>query len=102
MKSGFIGLSAWELACHALPTTVFAVQRLFALSVSVRYRPSQTVLPGTQRARPVWSIATLLSGLGQYGVDVGGGRDRSSVGYSIARKSVSRAPASARCCLPLL
>jgi hypothetical protein len=29
-------LSAWELACHALPTTVFAVQILFALSVSAR------------------------------------------------------------------
>ena len=39
--------------------------------MSVRHRPSQTVLPGTQRARPVWSAATLLSGLGQYGVDAG-------------------------------
>jgi hypothetical protein len=66
-----LGLSAWELACHALLTTVFAVQKLFALSVSVRYRPSQTVLPGTQRARPVWSTATLLLGLGQYCVDAG-------------------------------
>ena len=33
------GLSAWELACHALSTTVFAAQRLFTLSVSTRYRP---------------------------------------------------------------
>jgi len=39
--------------------------------VSVRYRPFQTVLSGTQRARPVWSIATLLLGLGQYCVDAG-------------------------------
>jgi hypothetical protein len=44
-------LSAWELACHALPTTVFAAQRIFALSVSDRYRPSPTVPSGTQRAR---------------------------------------------------
>jgi hypothetical protein len=49
-KSG-PGLSAWELACHALPTTVFAAQRIFALPVSARYRPSPTVPSGTQRAR---------------------------------------------------
>lgn len=47
-----IGLSAWELARHAVPTTAFAAQRLFALSVSARYRPSQTMPSGTQRARP--------------------------------------------------
>jgi hypothetical protein len=41
------------------------------LSVSVRCRPSQPLLPGTQRTRSVWSAATLLSGLGQYGVDAG-------------------------------
>jgi hypothetical protein len=46
-----VGLSAWELDCHAFPTTAFAAQRLFALSVSARYRPSQTVPSGTQRAR---------------------------------------------------
>jgi hypothetical protein len=46
-----LALSAWELACHALPTTVFAVQRLFALSVSARYKPYQTVPSGMQRAR---------------------------------------------------
>ena len=46
-----LALSAWELACHALPTIVFAVQRLFALSVSARHRPSQTVASGTQRVR---------------------------------------------------
>ena len=39
--------------------------------MSVRYRPSQTVLSGTQRARPVWSTAALLPGLGQYRVDAG-------------------------------
>ena len=44
-------LSAWELACHALPTTVFAAQSKFALSVSARYRPPQTMASGTQRAR---------------------------------------------------
>ena len=54
-------LSAWELVCHALPTTVFAAQRLLALSVSTRYRPSQTVLSGTQRARPVWGDPSLVS-----------------------------------------
>jgi hypothetical protein len=47
----YLGLSAWELACHALPTTVFAAQGLFALSVSARYRPPRTVASGTQRAR---------------------------------------------------
>src|SRR5438034_5854071 len=47
-----VGLSAWELACHALPTTVFAAQRLFTLSVSGRCRPSQTAPSGTQGARP--------------------------------------------------
>jgi hypothetical protein len=26
------GLSAWELACHALPTTVFAAQSLFGVN----------------------------------------------------------------------
>ena len=46
-----VGLSAWELACHALPITVFAAQSLFALSVSARYKPPQTVVSGTQRAR---------------------------------------------------
>lgn len=46
-----LGLSAWELACHVSLTIVFAAQRLFALSVSARYRPSQTVPSGTQRAR---------------------------------------------------
>jgi hypothetical protein len=54
-------LSAWELACHALPTTVFAAHRLFALSVSARYRPSQTVPSGTQRARPVGGDLSLVS-----------------------------------------
>ena len=44
--------SAWELACHALPITAFAAQSLFALFVSARYRPPQTVPSGTQRARP--------------------------------------------------
>lgn len=39
------------LACHAALTTTFAAQRLFALSVSARYRPSQTVPSSTQRAR---------------------------------------------------
>lgn len=43
--------SAWELACHVPPTTAFAAQRLFSLSVSARQRPSQTVPSGTQRAR---------------------------------------------------
>jgi hypothetical protein len=28
-----IGLSGWELACHTFPTTVFAGQGLFVLSV---------------------------------------------------------------------
>ena len=51
-----VALSAWELACHASPTTVFAAQRLFALSVSARYRPSQTVPSGTQRARWPWPL----------------------------------------------
>lgn len=50
-----IGLSAWELAYHVLPTTVFAAQSLYALSLSARYRPSQTVRSGMQRARSVWS-----------------------------------------------
>ena len=44
-------LSAWELARHAQLTTVFAVQALFALPVSARYRLSQTVPSGMQRAR---------------------------------------------------
>lgn len=44
------------LACHAVLTTAFAAQRLFALSVSARYRPSQTVPSGTHRARLVWRI----------------------------------------------
>src|SRR5713101_7152930 len=44
-------LSARELACHALPTTVFAGQGLFALPVDDRHKPSQTVGSGTQRAR---------------------------------------------------
>jgi len=47
-------LSAWELVCHALPTTVFAAQGLSALSVIVRYAPSETVLSGTQRARRIF------------------------------------------------
>jgi hypothetical protein len=38
-QHGGPALSAWELACHASPTTVFAAERLFVLSVSVRYRP---------------------------------------------------------------
>ena len=46
-----VALSAWELACHVLSTTVFAAQSLFVLSVSARYRPLQTVASGTQRAR---------------------------------------------------
>jgi hypothetical protein len=46
-------LSAWELACHASPTTVFAAQNPIRLSVSARYGPSQTVASGTQRARPL-------------------------------------------------
>jgi hypothetical protein len=46
-----VGLSAWELACHALLSTVFAGQGLFALPVDDRPRPSQTVASGTQRAR---------------------------------------------------
>jgi hypothetical protein len=33
-------LSAWELACHTSPTTVFAAQKLFSLSVNPRYRPA--------------------------------------------------------------
>ena len=37
----------------------------------VRDCPLQTVLSGTQRARPAWSTATLLLGLGQCGVDAG-------------------------------
>ena len=45
------GLSAWELACHILPTIVNAAQRLFSLSVGARYRPSQTAQSGTQGAR---------------------------------------------------
>jgi hypothetical protein len=40
-------LSAWELACHALPTTVFAGQGLFALPVDDRHRPSETIASGT-------------------------------------------------------
>ena len=43
-----LGLSAWELACHALLTTVFAAQMLFALSMTARCVPSQTVPSGTQ------------------------------------------------------
>jgi hypothetical protein len=46
-----VGLSAWELACHAFLSTVFAGQGLFALPVDDRPRPSQTVASGTQRAR---------------------------------------------------
>jgi hypothetical protein len=49
--NGVFALSAWELACRALPTTVFTAQRLLTLSVSARHRPSRTVLSGTQRAR---------------------------------------------------
>jgi hypothetical protein len=45
------GLSAWELACHARLTTVFAGERLSALPVDDRHRPSQTMATGTQRAR---------------------------------------------------
>jgi hypothetical protein len=52
VRSADLGLSAWELACHALPIIVFAAKRLFALSVSARYGPSQTVPSGTQGARP--------------------------------------------------
>jgi hypothetical protein len=44
-------LSAWELACHAVSTTVFAGRGLFALPVDDRRRPSQAVASGTQRAR---------------------------------------------------
>jgi hypothetical protein len=54
-------LSAWELACHTLPTIVFAAQSLFALSVSARYRPPQTVASGTQRA-PSRGTALALTG----------------------------------------
>jgi hypothetical protein len=50
-----VGLPAWELACHAMPTTVFAAQRPFTLSVSARLGPPQTMSSGTQRARLVWS-----------------------------------------------
>ena len=46
-----VGLSAWELACHTLPTTVFAAQRLFALPVSARQVPVFTPRSGTQLAR---------------------------------------------------
>ena len=46
-----VALSAWELACHILPTMVFAAQRFFSSSVGARYRPSQTALSGTQGAR---------------------------------------------------
>jgi hypothetical protein len=46
-----VGLSAWELACHALATTVFAGEGLFASPVDNRLRPSQTVASCTQRAR---------------------------------------------------
>ena len=47
-------LLAWELACHASQTTVFAAQRLFALSVSARYRPSQTV-PSARKGHDIGS-----------------------------------------------
>ena len=46
-----IGLSAWELACHTLLTTVFAGQGRFVLPVDYHHRPSQTLASGTQRAR---------------------------------------------------
>ena len=46
-----IGLSAWQLVCHAFLTAVYAARRLFALSASARYRPPQTVPSDTQRAR---------------------------------------------------
>jgi len=46
-KVAGVGLSAWELACHAPLTTVFAAQRLFALSL----------LPATDRLRP-WPSGT--------------------------------------------
>ena len=46
-----VGLSAWELACHACLSTVYAGQEPYALSVDDRYRPSQTLVSGTQRAR---------------------------------------------------
>jgi hypothetical protein len=45
------GLSAWELACRAFPTTVLAGQGLFTLPVDDRHRPPKTVTAGTQRAR---------------------------------------------------
>ena len=48
---GRTALSAWALACHALPSTVFSARRLFTLSVSARYRPSQTAVTGTS---PGW------------------------------------------------
>ena len=51
------GLSAWELACHAFPTTVFAVQGPLGLPVDDRHRPSQAVSSGTQRTRRSASLS---------------------------------------------
>ncbi len=60
--NGALELSAWELACHALLTTVFAGQGLLVLPVDDRHRPSQTLASGTQRARctpeTVWMQTT--------------------------------------------
>jgi hypothetical protein len=58
-----VGLSAWELACHTSPTTVFTGQGLLALSVDDRQRPSQTLASGTQRARCAYCLASSKLGL---------------------------------------
>jgi hypothetical protein len=50
-RRGALTLSAWEPACHAYLTTVFAGQGVFALPVDDHHRPSQTLASGTQRAR---------------------------------------------------
>jgi hypothetical protein len=46
-----VGLSAWELACHASLISASQVSRLVGLSVSARHAPILTPLSGTQRAR---------------------------------------------------
>jgi hypothetical protein len=47
------GPSAWELACHALPTGTSQISRYLRLSVSARRVPVPTLVSGTQRARGV-------------------------------------------------
>jgi hypothetical protein len=91
-------LSAWELACHALPNTVFAAESLFALSVSARYRPSQTVPSGTRRARlwlpnepsdywivtPTYVPMQNLGGLGECCPSYAGSERRSGLASTVA------------------